>query len=140
MLDSEPLGQLARRKPLSELLAWTIRVVAAGAAILVPEVADYEVRRNLLLHSLKHSISELDRLKSSLVYLPITTSAMLRAAGLWADARRVGKPTADPRELDCDVLLAAQALEAGAIVATENVGHLSRYVVAKHWRDIDGQP
>jgi predicted nucleic acid-binding protein len=61
---------------------------------------------------------------------------MLRAAELWADARRRGNPTADPKELDADVILAAMALEAGAIVATENVGHLSRYVTAKHWRDI----
>ena len=61
---------------------------------------------------------------------------MLRAAELWADARRRGKPTADPKELDADVILAAQAIEAGAIVATENVGHLSRYVTARHWSAI----
>ena len=61
---------------------------------------------------------------------------MLRAAELWADARRRGRSTADPKELDADVILAAMALEAGATVATENVGHLSRYVSAKHWRQI----
>ena len=44
--------------------------------------------------------------------------------------------SADWRELDCDVILAAQALEAGAVVATENVGHLSRYVTALDWRVI----
>ncbi|KAF0210813.1 MAG: hypothetical protein FD167_5373 [bacterium] len=46
-------------------------------------------------------------------------------------------PTADPKELDCDVVLAAQALMVNAIVATENVAHLSRYTEAKHWRDIE---
>ncbi len=66
----------------------------------------------------------------------ITSSTMLRAAGLWADVRKRGKPTADMKELDCDAILAAQALEAGAIVATENVGHLERYVTAKDWRKI----
>jgi len=45
-------------------------------------------------------------------------------------------PTADPKELDADVILAAQALESGGIVATENVGHLGRYVTAKSWREI----
>jgi hypothetical protein len=34
------------------------------------------------------------------------------------------------------IILAAQAERAGAIVATENVGHLARFVTAKHWRDI----
>jgi hypothetical protein len=58
------------------------------------------------------------------------------AAALWADARKRGLPTADPKELDCDAILAAQSLEVGAIVATENVGLLTRYVVARHWRDI----
>jgi predicted nucleic acid-binding protein len=59
---------------------------------------------------------------------------MLKAAELWADARRSGHPTADPKELDCDVIIAAQALESGAVVATENVGHLSRFVTSSDWR------
>jgi len=57
---------------------------------------------------------------------------MLKAAEFWADARKRGRPTADPKELDGDVIVAAQAIEAGAIVATENVGHLARYVTARH--------
>jgi len=61
---------------------------------------------------------------------------MRRAAELWAQARNRGTPTAPPEALDADVILAAQAERAGAIVATENVGHLARYVTARHWRDI----
>jgi predicted nucleic acid-binding protein len=61
---------------------------------------------------------------------------MLKAAELWAMARRVGQPTADPNELDCDVILAAQALSVNAIVATENVKHLARFVDASHWKDL----
>ena len=61
---------------------------------------------------------------------------MLKAAELWAQARNSGLPTADPKALDCDVILAAQALEKDGIVATENVGHLSRFVDARDWRDL----
>jgi hypothetical protein len=43
---------------------------------------------------------------------------------------------ADPQALDCDVILAAQALAMGATVVTDNVGHLSLFVEAKSWRDI----
>ena len=61
---------------------------------------------------------------------------MLKAAELWAQARNQGRPTADMKALDCDVILAAQALAVNGIVATENVGHLSLFVEAKDWREI----
>ena len=108
----------------------------AGVRLVVPEVADCEVRRDRLRARKTRSLRELDRLKSVHIYQPITTAAMLRAAELWADARRRGRSTADPKELDGDVILAAQAIEAGAVVATENVGHLGRYVAADHWANI----
>ena len=94
------------------------------------------MRRSLLLHGLADSIAALDMLKSRLIYVPITTAVMLRAAELWADARRTGRPTADPKELDCDVILAGQALSVGAEVATENVAHLGRYVQTVQWTAI----
>jgi len=66
----------------------------------------------------------------------LSTPIMLKAAELWAQARRSGMPTADPKALDCDVILAAQTVAVQGIVATENVGHLSRFVEARHWREI----
>jgi hypothetical protein len=63
---------------------------------------------------------------------------MLKAAELWADSRKKGQPTCDPKELDCDVILAAQALSVSvkAIVATNNIGHLGRFVEARKWQSI----
>ena len=61
---------------------------------------------------------------------------MLRAAELWAEARKRGQPTADPKVLDGDVILAAQALQVGGIVVTDNIGHLSQFVDARRWSDI----
>lgn len=111
-------------------------MLAARVRLLISEVADYEVRRNLLLHRNLTSLARLDILKANLIYVPIATVHMLKAADLWADARLAGKPTADPKELDCDVILAAQAIDAGATIATTNVGHLSRYAVAVNWLNI----
>ncbi len=102
----------------------------------MPEIAAYEVRRNLLLEGLTKSVTHLDQLKEALIYQPLTTEAMLRAAEMWAEARRTGMPTAADKELDGDVILAAQAEQAGATVATENVGHLPRFVDARGWRDV----
>jgi predicted nucleic acid-binding protein len=109
-------------------------LVVQGAQVWVPEIADYEVRRELLRADKTRGLARLDLLKNSLGYLPLTTPIMLQAAELWAQARRSGIPTADPKALDCDVILAAQALAVQGMVATENVGHLPRFVEAKHWR------
>ena len=136
MLDSGPLGKIAHPRPNPEIVEWLNQLLDANATIVIPEITDYEVRRSLLLSGLTKSVARLDQLKHVLVYRPITTSVMLKAAELWADARKRGKPTADLKELDGDVILAAQALQVNAIVATENVGHLSLFVEAKHWKDI----
>lgn len=72
----------------------------------------------------------------TLIYMPLTTAVMLRAAEFWAQVRKQGLSTADPKELDVDAILAAQASQAGAVVVTENVGHLSRFVEAMNWKDI----
>ena len=66
---------------------------------------------------------------------------MRRAAEFWADSRRRGLPTADPKELDADVIVAAQAvtgpwLMADLIVATTNPVHLARFVNADPWTNI----
>jgi predicted nucleic acid-binding protein len=140
MLDATPLGRLARPKPRPDDERRLRSLLVSGVEVFVPEVTDFEVRRNLLLHNLLPSIRELDRLKATLIYAPISTPVMLRAAELWADARRRGHPTADPRELDCDVVLAAQALDVGAAVLTENISHLSRYVTALDWRTVAPPP
>jgi hypothetical protein len=64
---------------------------------------------------------------------------MLKAAEFWAEARRRGRPTADPKALDGDVILAAQAALVAdegheVIIATTNVKHLSQFVDAREWR------
>jgi len=74
-------------------------------------------------------------------YLPITTAAMDLAAEMWAQARQRGTPTAGPRALDVDVILAARVLSAGYlpggfVVDTSNLAHLSQYVPADLWQNI----
>jgi predicted nucleic acid-binding protein len=136
VLDTGPLGKIAHPQRNPEISAWYDQLLASGATVIIPELADYEVRRELLLAGLADSLRRLDGLKLVLEYLPISTRAMQRAAELWAISRRSGQPTADRHALDGDVILAAQAEEAGGIVATDNVRHLSRFVDARVWRDI----
>src|SRR5947199_24705 len=106
LLDSHPLSLSSKRPISTEVHAikeWDRAVLAAGHHIYIPEVIDYELRRELLRANKKNSIVELDDLKRRFRYLPITTEAMLRAADLWAHSRRTGMPTGDPAKLDIDV-------------------------------------
>ncbi len=145
VLDSGPLGRISnpRLTPINrECWQWSRTLAEAGCRVIVPEIADYEVRRELIRAGATTGIERLDVVKFSLEYLPLTTEAMLRAAELWAEVRRRGLPTASPYALDADAILAAQALvvaaEAGdlAVVATDNAGHLGWFVEARSWREI----
>jgi len=137
VLDTGPLGRLTHPARNPQIVIWLERQLADGVSVIIPEIADYELRRSLLLENLERSIARLDKLKTMLVYLAITTSVMLRAAELWAEARQRGRPTADPQALDGDVILAAQTLSIGGRVATENVGHLSLFVEAADWKAME---
>ena len=109
------------------------------AGVLIPEIADYEVRRELLRANKAGGLARLDALAGLLEYLPLTRAVMRQAAVLWAQARQQGRPTADDKALDGDVILAAQAITLGAtdvVIATTNVGHLSRFAPAALWPDI----
>ena len=145
MFDSGPLGLLCHRrgvKPADECRDWYRRQLAAGTAFFVPEIADYEVRRELTRMNQAAAIARLDALsRTGATYLPISTGVMRRAAQMWAQARQAGHPTADPKELDADVILAAQVIEhpftqTEVIVATTNVGHLSLFLRAGDWKAI----
>jgi predicted nucleic acid-binding protein len=145
VLDSGPLGMVTNPKakgiPL-DCQMWLKSLLRRGERIIIPEIADYEVRRELLRAGLLKSVHRLDNLKQMLEYIPIQTDTILLAANLWAEARKIGQPTADPKALDGDVILAAQARllcndTTEAIVATTNVAHLSRFITALDWQSIE---
>lgn len=114
-------------------------MAAAGHRLIVPEITDYEVRRELLRLRYSTSIIRLDALAQRLEYLEITTATLRRAAELWASARHAGQPTAGDDTIDADMILAAQAESLGSpntIIATSNVGHLTRFSQADEWTRI----
>jgi len=111
-----------------------------GARVIIPEIADYEVRRELLRANKAAGLARLDRLSSLLEYLPLTTAAMRQAAHFWALARQQGMPTAGDKAIDGDMILAGQAATLAAseiVVATTNVDHLARWVPADDWRNLE---
>jgi predicted nucleic acid-binding protein len=142
LLDSAPLGLLTappRRPHTLACSQWLAGLIAAGVRVVIPEITDYELRRELLRTAHAASIRGLDALAQATEYLPLSTVAMRKAAELWALARQQGQPTAGDNTIDADMILAAQALTLGApsaVVATTNVGHLARFVPAELWKNI----
>lgn len=147
LLDSPVVSRLCHpsrpeNRPVADWLESVLLEHSASVVLYLPEIVDYEVRRGLLHVALRsgrsttRSLLRLDRLTETLDYLPLDTATMRRAAGLWAEVRVSGQPTAAHEALDGDAILAAQAIAVGASVVTENVRHLERFVRAHRWNEV----
>lgn len=142
VLDTGPIGLITNPKLSSYGIAcnqWLQAHLNAGNRVIIPEIADYEVRRELLRANKQKGLARLDSLCRRLEYLPLTTAAMRQAASLWAQARQQGQPTAGDKTIDGDMILIAQAQTlavSSVVIATTNVGHLSRFIAAEQWQNI----
>ena len=146
ILDATPLGLLTQRPGIVEADAckqWLASLLVRGAHAVVPEITDYEVRRELIRAGKTTGQARLDAFNAAEPdrYLPLTTAMMRAAAQLWAQVRQQGIPTADAQALDGDVILAAQAFSLSVapsrlVIATANPVHLSRFLRAEPWRNI----
>jgi len=122
ILDTGVLGQVVHPRKYSNVRRWLASAVAEHE-IVISEISDYELRRELIRIGATRSLSHLEEIGRELRYLPVTTSTWRSAARLWAVARREGRPTADAAGLDGDVLIAAQARAEDAVVVTTNLRH-----------------
>ena len=140
VLDTGVLGQITNPRASGERppVRWLLQHLEAGSQVVVPEIVDYELRRELLRGGLQRSLARLEEFSSTVTYLPITTPAMRLAAQFWAEARNRGRPAAPDLALDGDMILAAQARLLSddvplVVVATTNVRHLADFVDARLW-------
>jgi predicted nucleic acid-binding protein len=142
VLDSSPVWLMTQARLTPLVLAcrrWAADLRAAGHRVVLPEITDYEVRRELLLRAAARRIVLLDLLDGPCRYLGLTRSVMRRAAELWALARHTGQPTAGDNTIDADIILIAQAEslnDPNTVIATSNVGHLARFFPAELWTNI----
>jgi len=119
-------GENAVRKWIQFVKKWKI-------SLRIPEIADYELRRELVLQNFAKNINNLNKFRQTGRFIPITSEVMLEAADLWAWVRKdKGQPTTDNKRLDGDVILAAQAIAQKeffkqVIVVTGNPKHISLF-------------
>ncbi|MBL9219814.1 MAG: hypothetical protein JNG82_15100 [Opitutaceae bacterium] len=137
-IDSGPLGLLSHPDPQRhpELNRWFAAHYEAGTIFVFPEISDFEVRRNLILERRRRSLRRLNDLHYFGRYLPINTAAMRLAAAFWADLRRTGRPVGHPKELNADVIVAAQAIQAKAVLITNNPRHFPTQLETSVWADL----
>jgi toxin FitB len=145
MLDTGILGKVVHPRASTRhkaLCDWLASLLTNGVRVIVPEIADYELRREFIRRGNEGttSLARLNGLRTGLEYAPLTTDQMDLAAQLWAEARNRGQATAADKDLDGDAILAAQARKAGNAVRviTCNKKHLAQWVKALHWTEIDG--
>lgn len=147
MLDTKPLGMIThpKAKISKDITMWLISLRRAKVEVKVPEICDYELRRELIRIKSLTSIAKLNELNSAIGYVPLYTQTVRLAAQFWADLRNKGLSTADDQALDGDVILAAQAMIESSrpenkgkriIIATDNIKHLNRLAVAENWENI----
>ena len=141
VLDTGPVGVLTnpRLTPVPMAIRkWLADLLTANRRVILPEISDYEIRRELMRGRKSQSLTMLNTLANQVEFLPINTPAMRLAADLWAQSRNAGLPTGMSAALDGDVILAAQALHLGVpvVVATGNTAHLSRFIAADDWQNI----
>jgi predicted nucleic acid-binding protein len=110
---------------------WLQSLQKTATVLRVPEISDYELRRELLRAEKYNSIDRLNRLSQSCL-IPLTPETMRKAAELWAWVRNQGQPTANKDSLDGDAILAAQAILQlksfnEVIIVTTNLNHISRF-------------
>lgn len=144
LLDTGPLGLITHPLGSPESDAcnqWMRSQLAIGVHVLVAGIADYELRREMLLNQNTKGIIRLNNLNATIGFDPITTAVMNQAAIFWSQARRMGKPTAPDAALDGDMILSAHASLItrrghNLTVATTNVKHLDLFCNAGLWTDI----
>src|SRR5262249_50237337 len=108
LLDSGPLGLLCHTRRSAVTVAcehWLASLLATGRRVIVPEITDYEVRRELLRIGRPKAIARLDALTQVTVYLPLTRPALhgSRRSQPIALARRQGYLNRCPTYLPSEV-------------------------------------
>ena len=115
LLDTNVVTQLLKRTP--PLVEKYRHALERGEQVYLSAVVYYEVKRGLLHLGAARQLRQLDEdLRNVLQWAPVSDAAWDRAAYLWAECRRQGKPHDD----DWDLLIAAQAHLLEAVVVTRN--------------------
>ncbi len=95
ILDTGTLGLLTHPRARPDALAcrqWAQSILAAGTRVIVPGIADHELRRELIRARKTLGLRRLDAVRAGFEFDPITQIALDKAAELWAAVRMESDP------------------------------------------------
>jgi len=118
VLDSGPLGLLTHPQRNAEVVAineWLARCLLSGHRVIIPAIVYYELKANCFAPIKRLALPGSKPLPPQ---HPVATFRSLTKRFNWPqrfgqEPRQQGRPTADAKDLDVDVILAAQALSFG---------------------------
>lgn len=150
-LDTNVLGILSNPNRLQEALecqAWFERLLVRGVYFVSSELCFYELKRSLILAQKTggsaQGLKKLDDLRQFIDILLFNETVANIAAEIWSLSRLQGKPTANEKSLDIDIIIAAhwqflveQFQGRYVVIATTNVKHLRLFAEAEEWLNIN---
>jgi hypothetical protein len=145
LLDESPLAAITHPSSKGDAgvaKTWYAELRAAGITVRVPQIADYELRRQLILKNFLSSIALLNQvIRQTGGLVPIKEKTFQHAAKLWAQRRKNNEAARDDKSLDGDMILCAQAWSLTrprqkVIVASSNIKHLKSFVECDEWKNI----
>lgn len=150
-LDSGVIGLLSNPNKRDRAIAcedWLYGLFAKGVYVVSSDICDYEVRRNLVLESMRFEkrlqpLTYLDELHDFIDFLPVTSKILISASDVWAKSRLQGQAMSNGASIDVDAIICAhwellkeEFPSRYVVVATTNVRHLSRFTEAFDWESI----
>jgi tRNA(fMet)-specific endonuclease VapC len=119
LLDTDILSEVLKRKD-RRVLAKARQYLAQHQRLAFSAITQYEIVRGLQATRATRQLAAFLRTAGTSEVFAVSVPVLMRAAGLWADARAGGHPHGD-----ADLIIAATALEHGRVLVTGNAAHYS---------------
>ncbi len=130
MLDTNVLVAVCTPGRHQDAKEWFRRLLLSPSPpeLVVSVVSDYELRRSASLRGATRSLEHLEEMAKAIRFVPLSAEAARRAASL----------SSSKNLSDADAIIAAQAIEEGAVLVTvDSVFRGVQGLEARHWNEID---
>ena len=118
-LDTDIITKLLKKHPGNQRIVDRFREeLRQNSPFVICPVVFYEIRRELVFKGAAAQLSAFEKLVEAMMWKEFSARIWDRASNLWSALRARGRS-----HHDADVLIAAHALEYGAVIVTGNVQH-----------------
>jgi tRNA(fMet)-specific endonuclease VapC len=118
-LDTDTITKLLKKHPGNQrVLDRFRREIKRNSLFITCPVVFYEIRRELVIKNARAQLTAFEKLAEAMVWKEFNAAIWDRASDLWATLRSQGRS-----HHDADILIAAHAIEYGAVIVTSNVEH-----------------